>query len=89
MDEGPVEGVMGHYKVSFFKTLVGGNGRPAKCLQQTIEIRKARSPERAIRAAEHRYARRRGVRNWQLYADACELEADQGRRHLPAGAAGH
>jgi hypothetical protein len=41
-----------------------------------IEIRRARSPDRAVEAAELRYQRLHGVRDWRLHADRLELEAD-------------
>lgn len=62
------------YKVRFFKNLVNSDGHPFGCLQRTIEIRRARSAARAVRAAERRYARLHRVPDWKLYADTFEVE---------------
>ena len=56
-------------------------GHPFKCIQGVIEIRRARSPDRAVEAAELRYERLHGVRDWRLYARrnartvSCEIKA--------------
>jgi transposase-like protein len=62
------------YRVTFFKYLLSSNGRPFKCLQHTVEIRRAKNAERALKAAEYRYERFRHVQDWKLYADTFELE---------------
>lgn len=62
------------YQVRFFKNLVNSDGHPFKCLQRTIEIRRARSVARAVRAAERRYARFHRVQDWKLYADTFEVD---------------
>jgi hypothetical protein len=41
-------------------------------------VQRARSAERALEAAQHRYARLAGVSTWMLYADAAEIEAVEG-----------
>jgi hypothetical protein len=41
--------------VIFFKSLLGIDGHPDKCLQQSIVIRRARSAERAAEAAKRRF----------------------------------
>lgn len=66
---------MTNYHVSFFKDLINSNGRPFKTWQGSIEIHSARTRERAIQAAQRRFARLRGVSNWVLYADRLEIEA--------------
>jgi len=63
------------YRVAFFKHLLSSDGHPFKCLQHTIEIRRAKDAERAIQAAEHRYERLCHVPDWRLHADTFELEA--------------
>ena len=40
-----------------------------------IEVRRARDPNRAIRAAELRLARRIGLDDWRERADTVEVEA--------------
>ena len=66
---------MTSYRVTFFKNLANSNGRQFKCPQSTIEIQRARSPERALRAAERRFERSKKIGNWTLYADIAEMEA--------------
>jgi hypothetical protein len=61
------------YRVTFFKNLLGSNGHELKCPQGTIEIRRARSADRAVQAAEHRFERLRHMRDWKLHADYLEL----------------
>ncbi len=67
---------MTQYRVSFFKYLLSSDGHPAKALQRTIEVRHARSSDRAIKAAQCRYARACAVPDWTLHADAMEVQVD-------------
>jgi hypothetical protein len=67
---------MPHYRVSFFKDLLSSDGHPFKCIQQVIEIRRSRSADRAVEAAELRYERLHNIPDWRLYADCLELEVD-------------
>jgi hypothetical protein len=66
--------LMTQYRVSFFKYLLSSDGHPAKALQQTIEVRHARSAERAIQAARLCFERRSAVPEWTLHADAMEVQ---------------
>jgi hypothetical protein len=66
---------MPRYRVSFFKNLLSSDGHPLRCLQRTIEIRGARTADRAAMAAERRYERLTGVPDWKLRADLIEMEA--------------
>src|SRR5436305_15203030 len=63
------------YRVTFFKRLLSSDGHPFNCLQHTIEIRRAKNAERAIKAAERRYERLCHVPDWRLHADTFESEA--------------
>jgi two-component system, LuxR family, response regulator FixJ len=65
---------MSRYRVSFFKNVISSDGHCFRCLQQSIEIRRARNPDRAIEAAERRYERIHRVSDWRLFADALELQ---------------
>ncbi len=67
---------MTRYRVSFFKYLLSSDGHPTKALQSTIEVRHARTPDRAIKAAQLRYGRQCAVRDWRLHADALEMQVD-------------
>ena len=60
--------------MSFFKDLISSDGHPFKCIQKVIEIRHARSADRAIQAAEIRYERLHHVHDWTLHSDCLELE---------------
>ena len=64
------------YRVSFFRELLSSDGHPYKCLQQTIDVRRARNPDRAMLTAERRFERRHHVAYWTLCADFVELEID-------------
>ena len=64
------------YRVSFFKKLLSFDGCASKHLQQSIVIRHAKSVDRALEAAKHRYERLCRVADWRLGADGVELEID-------------
>jgi hypothetical protein len=79
---------MRRYRVTFFKNLLSSDGHPFKCLQRVIEVRRARSIDRAVQAAERRYERLHRVPNWKLHADIIELEIDDRKLdHEPIHAA--
>jgi hypothetical protein len=67
---------MTRYRVAFFKSLISSDGHHFECPQGTIEIRRARSADRAVRAAEHRFKRLHHMPDWKLHADYFELEVD-------------
>ena len=66
---------MTSYRVTFFKNLVNSNGHEFKCQQGSIDIRRARSDKRALKAAQRRYERAKKISDWTLYADVAELDA--------------
>jgi hypothetical protein len=68
------ESQMTCYKVSFFKNLQGSDGHPVKGLQRAIDIRHARSFDRAVKAAEREYEHFHHVAYWWLHADFFEVE---------------
>jgi hypothetical protein len=65
---------MTYYRVSFYKHLVSSDGHSFRCLQQLVEIHRARSIERAVLAAKCRFERRRGLPAWHLHADDIDVE---------------
>ena len=67
---------MNRYLVTFFKNVSSSDGHIFKCPQQRIEIRHARSVDRALRAAERRYERLCKLADWKLHADTREVEVD-------------
>ena len=66
---------MASYRVTFFKHLVSSDGHPFNCPQRTIDIRSAKSSDRAIQAAQLRYGRLSHGCDWKLRADEFRLEA--------------
>jgi hypothetical protein len=67
---------MSCYRVTFFKNLLSSDGHPFRCIQRVIDIRQAKSADRAVEAAELRYGRIHCVQDRTLYADCLELEVD-------------
>jgi len=70
---------MSVYLVTFLKNILSSDGHQFKCLQQEIAIRRAKSIDRAVEAAERRFERIRDVPDWKLHADTLELEIDGDR----------
>ena len=68
---------MPHYHVRFIKNLCDDTGHQHKCVEGTVHIRRARDQDRAMRAAQHRFARSKRVPRWSLYADAVEVEIEE------------
>ena len=75
---GGIVGSNSHVPISsdHFKVLLGIDGHPDKCFQQSIVIRRARSAERAVEAGKRRYERRCHVAHWSFHADGVEMEID-------------
>ncbi|UYW26127.1 hypothetical protein [Methylorubrum extorquens] len=59
---------MSNYRVHFAKQILGVPFRVG-----FVEISRARDPERALKAAEIRFARSRGVNDWRERADTVDL----------------
>ena len=59
----------GRYRVTTAKDVMG-----LRIPITFVEVRRARDPDRACRAAELKFARRYGV-DWRMRADAHEIEA--------------
>jgi hypothetical protein len=64
---------MPNYRVTFSNDIMGVPFTVA-----SIVIRRARTPERARRAAELRLMRRRRLEDWRLCADALKVEPQGG-----------
>jgi hypothetical protein len=77
------------YRVKFFKDLLSSDGHPFKCLQKVVDIRHSKSPERAVKAAKHRFRRSEHLSDWKLHANSLETEVEyvgakrQGARSAP------
>jgi len=74
------------YRVKFFKNLVSSDGHPFKCLQKVVDIRRSKSPERAVEAAKHRFRRAEHLADWKLHADTLEAEVEHVGADASAGA---
>jgi len=74
------------YRVKFFKNLVSSDGHPFKCLQKVVDIRRSKSPERAVEAAKHRFRRAGHLADWKLHADTLEAEVEHVSSDASAGA---
>lgn len=65
---------MSQYRILFAKQILG-----VPFTVGTVDITRARDPDRAVRAAALRFARQHGVEDWRERADVAELEAGAGR----------
>ncbi|MEH3119093.1 MAG: hypothetical protein PGN25_16270 [Methylorubrum populi] len=63
---------MPNYRVHFAKQILG-----MPFTVGCVEIARARDPERALKAAELRFARAHGVTDWRERADTAALADDQ------------
>jgi hypothetical protein len=63
------------YRVSFFNELTNSSGKLFKVCQRSVEIRTARTLDRAIEAAKKRFARLEHIGEWRLHARLFEVEA--------------
>lgn len=62
------------YRISFFNELRNDTGHMFHCCQRVVEIRLARSKERAIEAAKRHFARRERISNWSIHAHSIEVK---------------
>ncbi|WFT79479.1 MULTISPECIES: hypothetical protein [unclassified Methylobacterium] len=65
---------MSQYRVQFAKEIMG-----VPFAVGTVEITRARDPQRAERAAALRFARQHGIEDWRERADRIELTPLPGR----------
>ena len=65
---------MQRFMVKFLNSLTNSSGHQFQCLQRAIPVVRAKSPERAIKAAQHRFERLERVSNWHLRAQWIEVE---------------
>ncbi|HET9902657.1 MAG TPA: hypothetical protein VFQ27_03010 [Xanthobacteraceae bacterium] len=61
------------YRVTFYKELVNSEGHPFKCPQHIVLVRRAKSQQRALLAAQRRIERRSRCR-WTVLADFAAAE---------------
>jgi len=65
---------MSAYRIKFMNDLMNSSGHSFHCCQEAIEIRLAKSKERAVQAAKHRFARRQAIPHWTVRAHLIEVE---------------
>jgi hypothetical protein len=63
------------YRVSFFNELTNSSGKLFKVCQRSVDIRTARTLDRAVEAAKKRFARLEHIVEWRLHARLFEVEA--------------
>jgi hypothetical protein len=77
------------YEVSFFKDIVNSCGKEFRVRQRALQIRSAKTLERAVEAAKRRFARLERVADWRLHASDVEVEIldepDPAGSSAPAG----
>lgn len=71
------------YRISFFKTLLSSSGMPFHCLQDTIDIGTADSPEEAARAAQRQFEQSHRISDWKLLADFIGVQTTNASRAVP------
>lgn len=65
---------MSGYRICFFNDLPNDRGHMFHCCQRTVEIRVAKSKDRAIEAAKRRFARAEHIPRWEVHARSFEVE---------------
>jgi hypothetical protein len=68
--------VMPRYLFRFMKNLCDDTGHQHRCVEGVVRIRQARNEDRAKRAAQHRFARTKRIRRWDMHADFIEIEVE-------------
>lgn len=74
------------YKFQFYRDITNGVGRSFRSTVETIEIRRAKTPERARQAAILRFTRHQKLSNWSSLATDYDVShsQDDARRSLQA-----
>lgn len=62
------------YRISFYREILNDVGRQCRSTLASVDIRSARSMDRAIEAGKRRFARRRRIPVWDHLADGFEVE---------------
>ena len=61
------------HQIRFTKRVCDDSGHMHQATQAVVEVKHARDTDRAIRAAQHRFARLHRARQWDIYADTFEV----------------
>lgn len=73
---------MQKFRVMFLNRLTNSAGHQFQCLQRIVPIARAKSIERAIEAAQHRFERLERVSNWRFHAQSIEVEPDDNAKPI-------
>ncbi len=73
---------MSEYRVQFLKRLCNDVGLQRMCVQAIVDVRRSRTEDRAIRAAQKRFERLKRTPDWTIYADRCEIVAPEPTQQL-------
>ena len=65
---------MKRYRISFYNELPNDSGHVSHCCQRMIEIRSAKSVDRAVEAAKHHFTRQEAIAVWDMHAHSFEVE---------------
>jgi hypothetical protein len=66
---------MTHLRIRFTKRICDGTGHMHQTTQAVVEVWHARSVDRALKAAQHRFARMHRAKTWGTHADGFEVDA--------------
>jgi hypothetical protein len=58
------------------KKICDDTGHQHNCVEGIVYVRRAKSTDRALKAAQRRFERMKKIPRWDLYADAFQLEVD-------------
>ena len=64
---------MKSYVVDFNNEMTNDSGHNFHCCQRSIQIRAAKSEERAIQAAKRRFERSERIQHWRIHANSFEI----------------
>ena len=76
MSEVNAQPSMTRRRIVFFRTVTNDAGACGHCVIHTIHIRRARSTQRAVAAAQRRFERKFGVPAWDHLAHGYDVEED-------------
>jgi hypothetical protein len=65
------------YRFRFYRSVTNAAGRPFESTVEVVEIRQAKTPERAREAAIRRFVRHQQLSRWDCLATGYELSRPQ------------
>ena len=75
-----MEKAMTSHRIRFTKRISDDTGHTHQTTQAVVDVRRARDAHRALRAAQHRFARMHRVKSWEIHADGFEVDAFESTR---------